>query len=42
MDRLEYDMYQDIPRYETGSENLIYWTEYSAFKGYLQKYIKRS
>lgn len=40
MGMLEYEMYQDIPRIEVGSENPICGKNYSEFKKYIEQYIK--
>lgn len=40
MGQLEYDMYQDIPYREIGSENDIYGKDYSIFQAYLKKCIE--
>ena len=37
----EYNMYQDIPRHESGSENDCFGIPYSDFKDYLKKEIDR-
>ena len=40
MGMLEYEMYQDIPRIELGSENPIYGINYLEFKKCIERYIK--
>ena len=39
MGKIEYDMYQDIPKNEDGSENLINGESFSRFDNYLNKCI---
>lgn len=41
MDKLEYEMYQDIPVKESGSTNLCNGLPYEVFKNYLESQIAR-
>lgn len=41
MDKLEYDMYQDIPAFESGSTNLCNGLPFEVFKPYLESQIAR-
>lgn len=40
MDRLVYEMYQDIPKMEMGSQNPIFGEPYSEYQKYLEQYKK--
>lgn len=42
MGQLEYDMYQDIPKEETGSSNSINGMTFEEFKEQLKKYIENA